>query len=203
MLPLTGKNVVVIGGSRGVGRQVVQSTIRNGARVLAVARQEGPLRQLAEEVPGTEILALDAADEGAPAKVFDVLTPHILVVCAGAFPPAAVLHKLSWQDFAVNWNADVKDRFSLPQSGAVAAAATRRLRRSDRERGRPRRLAEFRRLCRSQAHADIHGELQSEGIGSARTRSAIHRACTAHDAGHRARQACGHGLFALSGHIRG
>ena len=68
MLPLTGKNVVVIGGSRGVGRQVVQSTIRNGARVLAVARQEGPLRQLAEEVPGTEILALDAADEGAPAK---------------------------------------------------------------------------------------------------------------------------------------
>ena len=111
MLPLTGKNVVVIGGSRGVGRQVVQSTIRNGACVLAVARQEGPLRQLAEEVPGTEILALDAAEEGAPAKVFDVLTPHILVVCAGAFPPAAALHKLSWQDFAVNWNADVKIAF--------------------------------------------------------------------------------------------
>jgi NAD(P)-dependent dehydrogenase (short-subunit alcohol dehydrogenase family) len=111
MLPLTGKNIVVIGGSRGVGRQVVVSTIRNGARVLAVARQEGPLRQLAEDVPATEILSLDAADESAPTKVFGVLTPDILVVCAGAFPPAAPMHKLSWQDFAVNWNADVKIAF--------------------------------------------------------------------------------------------
>jgi NAD(P)-dependent dehydrogenase (short-subunit alcohol dehydrogenase family) len=111
MLPLTGKNVVVIGGSRGVGRQVVESAIREGARVLAVARQEGPLRQLAEEVPGTEILPLDAADEDAPAKVFGVITPDVLVVCAGAFPPAAPLHKLSWQDFAINWNTDVKIAF--------------------------------------------------------------------------------------------
>jgi NAD(P)-dependent dehydrogenase (short-subunit alcohol dehydrogenase family) len=111
MLPLTHKSVIVIGGSRGVGRQVVETAVRNGARVLAVARQERPLRQLADEVPGTEILPLDAADEDAPAKVFGVVTPDILVVCAGAFPPAAPLHKLSWQEFALNWNADVKIAF--------------------------------------------------------------------------------------------
>jgi len=46
MIPLTGKKIVVIGGSRGVGRRVVEVAIGNGARVLAVARQEGPLRQL-------------------------------------------------------------------------------------------------------------------------------------------------------------
>ncbi len=79
MLPLTGRNVVVIGGSRGVGRRVVEAAIRNDARVLAVARQEGPLRQLANEVPGTEILSLDATDDGAPGKVFDTLRPDILV----------------------------------------------------------------------------------------------------------------------------
>ncbi len=111
MLPFTGKNMVVIGGSRGVGRRIVEAAIRNGARVLAVARQEGPLRQLAQEVPGTEVLSLDATEEAAPSKVFDVLQPDILVLSAGAFPPAAPLQKLSWQEFAVNWEADVKIAF--------------------------------------------------------------------------------------------
>ena len=111
MLPLTGKNMVVIGGSRGVGRRIVESAIRNGARVLAVARREVPHRQLAQEVCGTEVLSLDATEESAPSKVFDVLQPDILVVCAGALPPAAPLNKLSWQEFAVNWETDVKIAF--------------------------------------------------------------------------------------------
>jgi NAD(P)-dependent dehydrogenase (short-subunit alcohol dehydrogenase family) len=108
MLSLTGKNMVVIGGSRGVGRRVVEAGLRNGARVLAVARQESSLRQLAGEVSGAEVLALDATDEVAPSKVFAVLPPDILVLCAGAFPPAAPVQEQSWQQFAVNWETDVK-----------------------------------------------------------------------------------------------
>jgi NAD(P)-dependent dehydrogenase (short-subunit alcohol dehydrogenase family) len=111
MLSLTGKNMVVIGGSRGVGRQIVGAGIRDGARVLAVARQEGPLLQLAKDVPRAEVLSLDATDEAAPAKVFDVLQPDILIVCAGVFPPAAPLHEQSWPEFAVNWETDVKIAF--------------------------------------------------------------------------------------------
>jgi NAD(P)-dependent dehydrogenase (short-subunit alcohol dehydrogenase family) len=111
MLSLRDKNMVVIGGSRGVGRRIVEAGIRNGARVLAVARQEGPLRQLAQEVSGAEVLALDATEEGAPSKVFDVLQPDILVLGAGAFPPVAPLHEQSWQEFAVNWESDVKIAF--------------------------------------------------------------------------------------------
>jgi NAD(P)-dependent dehydrogenase (short-subunit alcohol dehydrogenase family) len=111
MIPLTDKKVVVIGGSRGVGRQVVGEAVRNGARVLAVARQEGPLRQLAQDVPGAEILSLDATDEAAPATVFDVLQPDVLVLSAGAFPPAAPLHEQNWQQFSINWEIDVKMAF--------------------------------------------------------------------------------------------
>jgi NAD(P)-dependent dehydrogenase (short-subunit alcohol dehydrogenase family) len=111
MQPLSGKNVVVIGGSRGVGRRIVEAAAGNGARVLAVARQEDPLRQLAQDVPGTETLALDATDEGAPAKVFGMLAPDVLVLCAGALPPVAPLHEQSWQEFAVNWETDVKVAF--------------------------------------------------------------------------------------------
>src|SRR5260370_1891942 len=111
MIPLTGKKIVVIGGSRGVGRRVVEMAIDNGARALAVARQEGPLRQLAQEVPGAEVFSLDATDEAAPAKVFDVLQPDVLVLSAGAIPPAAPLHEQTWQEFRVNWETDVKMAF--------------------------------------------------------------------------------------------
>ena len=100
MHPLTGKNMVVIGGSRGVGRRIVEVAARHGARVLAVARQQGPLRQLAQEVAGAETLSLDATEEAAPSEVFDVLQPDILVLCAGAFPPAALLfyiNHLAWE----------------------------------------------------------------------------------------------------------
>jgi NAD(P)-dependent dehydrogenase (short-subunit alcohol dehydrogenase family) len=116
MLPLTGKNVVVIGGSRGVGRRIVEAAVRSGAHVLAVARGEGPLRQLGQEIPGIDVLALDATDEAAPAKVFDVLQPDILVLCAGVFPPAAPLHELSWQEFGVNWETDVKIAFHFDKA---------------------------------------------------------------------------------------
>lgn len=111
MLQLAGKNIVVIGGSRGVGRRIVEATVQNGARVLAVARDKNALGRLAQEVRGAEILALDATHEAAPAKVFDVLKPDVLVVCAGVFPPVAPLHELTWQEFGVNWENDVKIAF--------------------------------------------------------------------------------------------
>jgi NAD(P)-dependent dehydrogenase (short-subunit alcohol dehydrogenase family) len=111
MLSLRDKNMVVIGGSRGVGRQIVEAGMRNGARVLAVARREEPLSQLAKEVSGAEVLALDATEEGAPCKVFEVLQPDILVLGGGVFPPLAPLHEQSWQEFAVNWESDVKIAF--------------------------------------------------------------------------------------------
>jgi NAD(P)-dependent dehydrogenase (short-subunit alcohol dehydrogenase family) len=111
MHQLAGKNAVVIGGSRGVGRLIVETAARNGARVLAVARREAPLTRLAEEVANTQVLSLDATDEGAPAKIFDVLEPNLLILCGGALPPGAPLHELSWQEFAVNWETDVKISF--------------------------------------------------------------------------------------------
>ena len=46
MPQLTNKSMVVIGGSGGAGRRIVEAGIRDGARVLAVARQEAPLRRL-------------------------------------------------------------------------------------------------------------------------------------------------------------
>jgi NAD(P)-dependent dehydrogenase (short-subunit alcohol dehydrogenase family) len=105
---LQDKNVVVIGASRGLARTIVAAASAEGARVLAVARQQQPLKQLAADFPGVQILALDATSEGAPARVFETLTPDIVVVCAGAIPHMAPLTEQSWEQFSRNWNSDVK-----------------------------------------------------------------------------------------------
>src|SRR5487761_1235280 len=111
MLPLTGKTMVVIGGSRGLGRRIAESGVHQGARVLAVARHEPPLGQLARDVAGIEVLALDATRPRAPSKVFEVLVPDILVLGGGAIPHTAPLHEQTWRRFAVNWESDVKIAF--------------------------------------------------------------------------------------------
>lgn len=105
---LRDKNVVVIGASRGLGRSIVAAVSAEGARVLAVARKPEPLKQLAAEFPGVRILALDATEEGAPAKVFETLAPDVVVVCAGAIPHMAPLVEQTWEQFSRNWNSDVK-----------------------------------------------------------------------------------------------
>lgn len=113
MVSLSGSKMVVIGGSRGIGRRIVEAGSRNGAQVLAVARQEAPLQQLAREVPGIEFLALDATDENAPSRVFDVLTPEILIVGGGVFPSVAPIHEQSWRQFSANWENDVRIAFNF------------------------------------------------------------------------------------------
>jgi NAD(P)-dependent dehydrogenase (short-subunit alcohol dehydrogenase family) len=105
---LYGKNVVVIGGSKGVGRAIVAAAHAEGAQVLAVARKAEPLEELVAAFPGVQMLGLDATDESAPAKVFETLLPDVLVVCAGAIPHAAPLGEQSWEQFSRNWNSDVK-----------------------------------------------------------------------------------------------
>jgi NAD(P)-dependent dehydrogenase (short-subunit alcohol dehydrogenase family) len=110
-MSIQNKAVVVIGGSGGLGRRIVEAASQGAARVLAVARELGPLRKLAEETPGIQTLAIDATDEGASFTVFNRVKPDILVLCGGLCPPAAPLHRLSWPEFAVNWESDVKMAF--------------------------------------------------------------------------------------------
>ena len=83
MRTLVGKNVVVVGGSRGVGRTIVVAASEAGASVLAVARGRSDLERLAEDMPGVKTLAVDATiDEGAK-EVFKALRPDVLVICHG------------------------------------------------------------------------------------------------------------------------
>jgi len=118
MLSLTGKTMVVIGGSRGVGRQIVEAGIRNGARVLAVARGEGRLARLPGRFRARDSVARRDR-RAAPAKVVRRAQARL----SSLSPPARFRPPhpswQNWHEFAVNWESDVKIAFQFPESGAV------------------------------------------------------------------------------------
>src|SRR5258706_9856517 len=57
--------VVVTGASSGIGRETAALLARKGARVVAVARSETPLKELAREYPNIEPVVADLANETA------------------------------------------------------------------------------------------------------------------------------------------
>jgi len=154
-----GKNVVVIGGSKGVGRAIVAAAHAQGAQVLAVARQEEPLKKLADDLSGVHILGLDATGESAPAKVFETLSPDVLIVCAGAIPHTAPLQEQSWEQFSRNWNSDVKMSLLFSQAALTTPASSWGDHHPDFKRCSHRRLTTFRRLRWLKAHTNVPREL--------------------------------------------
>ena len=121
---LYSKNVVVIGGSKGVGRAIVAAAHAQGAQVLAVARKVEPLLKLADDFSGVHILGLDATDESAPTKVFETLSPDVLVICGGAIPHTAPLQEQSWEQFSRSWNSDVKMSLLFSQAALTTPLAS-------------------------------------------------------------------------------
>ena len=108
---LNDQNVVVLGAGRGLGAMIAERTAANGARTLAVSRSRGTEAYSASMSGRPDLLLLDAADEAAPESVFAKLEPSLLVVCGGARPFAAPIHEMSWEQFSVNWENDVKMSF--------------------------------------------------------------------------------------------
>jgi len=111
MQKLAGKDVIVLGASRGLGAKIARRAAVEGAQVLAVARHRGELEEFARSSDGIDILALDASDEQTPEKAFADRLPALLVISGGARPHAAPIHRMSWDQFSANWQSDVKTSF--------------------------------------------------------------------------------------------
>ena len=116
MTDFTHLPVTVIGASRGLGRTIAETFYRKGAQVLVTARGQAGLDALARDLPGVKTLACDAADPGAPAKIFAVQTPRLLILCGGAIPPCRPLPDMDWDAFSVNWTSDVRLSFECLQA---------------------------------------------------------------------------------------
>jgi NAD(P)-dependent dehydrogenase (short-subunit alcohol dehydrogenase family) len=106
-MSLKDKNVVVTGGSRGLGLGLVEALVDHGARVTVVARQSDALDAVRTRLDVATIAA-DVRDEAAAHRILADIRPDILALNAGAKPPMGRLDQISWADFTAPWEHDVK-----------------------------------------------------------------------------------------------
>ncbi len=106
-MSLKDKNVVVTGGSRGLGLGLVEALVAHGARVTVVARDADALESVRARL-GVATISADVTDETAAHRVLAEVRPDILALNAGAKPRMGRLDQLSWADFTALWETDVK-----------------------------------------------------------------------------------------------
>jgi len=106
-MSLKDKNVVVTGGSRGLGLGLVEALVDQGAQVTVVARGTDALAAVRARL-GVATVGADVTDEAAAHRILAESRPDILVLNAGTRPPMGRLDEMSWADFTAPWEHDVK-----------------------------------------------------------------------------------------------
>lgn len=105
------QTAVVTGGSRGLGRGIVQALSAQGMHVIALARDGAGLELVSRELRDVEPMTADATDEIVAARVLQERLPDLVVLCAGASALLRPLQLHSWETFSLNWEVDAKSTF--------------------------------------------------------------------------------------------
>ncbi len=87
MNPLSSRTVAIIGASRGLGRGAAEAFSAAGADVVAVARDQRALEDLAARYATVRPIAVDATQPGSPDAVITDHQPDVLVlvpICGSA-----------------------------------------------------------------------------------------------------------------------
>ncbi len=124
----TDKSAMIVGGSRGIGRAVVEAVSAQGAETLAIGRDRTTLASLSGNGKSIKTLAADATDPATAQTAFETMVPDLMVVSVGAVPVMAPLHTQSWEEFSRIWQTDVRATFEfckqalqapMPKGGSV------------------------------------------------------------------------------------
>ncbi|HXA31660.1 MAG TPA: SDR family oxidoreductase [Acidimicrobiales bacterium] len=103
---------VVTGASRGFGRAIASALAAQGTEVVGVARSKDRLDELHQQL-GTQFIPVvaDLTETTLAARLIADYRPRLLVLNAGATPPAAPLQDQTWEGFSRNWHVDVQHVF--------------------------------------------------------------------------------------------
>jgi NAD(P)-dependent dehydrogenase (short-subunit alcohol dehydrogenase family) len=104
---LKDKSAVVTGGSRGLGLGLVEALVAEGAKVTVVARGTEALEAVKARL-GVTTISADVTDRAAADRILADIRPDLLALNAGVTPRMGRLDQLSWEDFSVAWETDVK-----------------------------------------------------------------------------------------------
>jgi NAD(P)-dependent dehydrogenase (short-subunit alcohol dehydrogenase family) len=107
------QTAVVTGASRGFGRAIAAALVAQGTNVVGIARGEGALRTVHDELGArfTPVVG-DATDETLATNVIREHRPGLLVLNAGITPHMAPVHEQTWETFSENWHADTHHVFT-------------------------------------------------------------------------------------------
>ena len=106
-MSLKDKTIVVTGGSRGLGRGIVEALVDQGAKVTVVARDQAALATVEQQL-GVAVIPADITDKEAAQRILADIRPEVLVLNAGTPPRMGPLDQLSWADLTATWETDVK-----------------------------------------------------------------------------------------------
>ncbi|WP_051314884.1 SDR family oxidoreductase [Alteribacter aurantiacus] len=109
------KVVVVTGGARGIGKSTVRMLIKQGAKAVAIARNENTLKDLKRDVPEVGTYACDVSDEEQVSNTFDDIYREygridVLLNNAGVGVWKTV-EEMSVEDWDVQLNTNLKGVF--------------------------------------------------------------------------------------------
>jgi NAD(P)-dependent dehydrogenase (short-subunit alcohol dehydrogenase family) len=111
MSGLSGKNTIVVGASRGLGRGIAVAFAEAGAPMVAVARTAAALAELANGAGSIQPEVADAGDATVAGSLLDRYEPGIVVLVAGSSPYMRPLQQQTWETFSLNWESDVRIAF--------------------------------------------------------------------------------------------
>jgi NAD(P)-dependent dehydrogenase (short-subunit alcohol dehydrogenase family) len=103
---LSGRKVLITGGSRGLGLALTNALLSRGADVTAVAREEAGLAEAARL--GVRTRMGDVTDRDFVHNLVGEVAPSVLILNAGAIPRMAPIDEQDWDGFSAVWNTDVK-----------------------------------------------------------------------------------------------
>jgi NAD(P)-dependent dehydrogenase (short-subunit alcohol dehydrogenase family) len=111
MSQLSGRNMIVVGASRGLGRGMATALAEAGASVVAVSRTAAEFPQPTNGAGTVQPELADAGDATVAASLIDRYEPEVIVLAAGAIPHMRPLQYQTWETFSVNWQTDVRIAF--------------------------------------------------------------------------------------------